>query len=62
MPVITVEMWRGRTIDQKKQLAVDITGAFEKIGVPRNAVTIVFKDNPRCNWAQGGELASEEES
>ena len=34
MPVITVEMWEGRTPDQKKQLVADITAAFTKIGVP----------------------------
>ena len=60
MPVIIVEMWQGRTLEQKKQLASDITQAFVKIGVDREQVQIIFKDNPRQNWAQGGKLASEE--
>ena len=32
MPVVTFEMWEGRTIEQKKQLAEGITSAFVKIG------------------------------
>ena len=34
MPVVTIEMWEGRSIDQKKQLAEGITASFEKIGTP----------------------------
>ncbi len=59
MPVVTVEMWEGRTPDQKKQLARDLTEAFVKIGVPAEAVHIILKDNPKGNWAIGGKLASE---
>jgi 4-oxalocrotonate tautomerase len=55
-----VEMWQGRTLEQKKQLASEITQAFVKIGVDKEQVQIIFKDNPRQNWAQGGKLASEE--
>ena len=59
MPVVIVEMWEGRTIEQKKQLAEGITSSFEKIGVPQEAVHIIIKDNPKHNWAIGGKLASE---
>jgi 4-oxalocrotonate tautomerase len=52
-------MWQGRTLEQKKQLAEDITQAFVKIGTPRDAVHIVFKDNAKQNWADGGKLAAE---
>ena len=60
MPVVTVEMWEGRTIEQKKQLVEDITSSFEKIGTPKEAVQIIIKDIPKHNWATGGKLASEE--
>jgi len=60
MPVITVEMWEGRTIGQKKQLVDGITSAMTNIGVPAEAVHIIIKDVPRHNWATGGKLASEE--
>ena len=60
MPVITVEMWAGRTIAQKKSLAREITAAFTKIGTAAEHIHIIFKDNPKHNWAIAGELASEE--
>jgi len=59
MPVVIVEMWEGRTPDQKRSLAKDITEAFVKIGTPAEAVNIILKDNPKSCWAQGGKLASE---
>ena len=59
MPVVTVEMWEGRTIEQKKQLAEGITSSLVKIGVPQEAVHVIIKDNPKHNWATGGKLASE---
>jgi len=58
MPVVIVEMWEGRTIEQKKQLAEGITSSLVKIGVPQEAVQIIIKDNPKHNWAIGGKLAS----
>jgi len=59
MPVVIVEMWEGRSIEQKKQLAHDITEAFVKIGTPADAVHVILKDNPKSCWAQGGKLAAE---
>jgi len=59
MPVVIVEMWEGRTVEQKKHLAEGITSSFVKIGVPPEAVHIIMKDNPKHNWASGGKLASE---
>ena len=60
MPVVTVEMWEGRTIEQKKQLVEGITASFTKIGTSAEAVHIIIKDIPKYNWATGGKLASEE--
>ena len=60
MPVVTVEMWEGRTIEQKKQLVEGITSSFIQIGTSPEAVQVIIKDNPKHNWAIGGKLASEE--
>ena len=60
MPVVIVEMWEGRTIEQKKQLVEGITSSFVKIGTSPEAVHVIIKDNPKHNWAIGGKLASEE--
>lgn len=59
MPVVTVEMWEGRTIEQKKELVEGITSAFAKIGTSPEGVQIIIMDIPKHNWARGGKLASE---
>jgi len=62
MPIVTVEMWEGRTIEQKKQLVEGITSVIANLGVSPEAVHIIIKDNPKHNCASGGKLASEESS
>jgi 4-oxalocrotonate tautomerase len=59
MPVVLVEMWEGRTLDQKRQLARDLTDAFVKIGVPAEAVSIIMRENPKNCWATSGQLCSD---
>ena len=59
MPVVIVEMWEGRTVEQKKQLAEGITASFAKIGTPPEGVHIIMKDIPKHNWAIAGKLTSE---
>ena len=59
MPVITVEMWEGRSIEIKKKLVKDITDVVsENLNCPKDVVTIILKDSPKYNWSLGGELAS----
>ena len=60
MPIVTVEMWEGRTIEQKKQLVEGITSVMTGLGISPEAVHIIIKDVPKHNWATGGKLASEE--
>jgi 4-oxalocrotonate tautomerase len=59
MPVVIVEMWQGRTLEQKKQLVRELTDAFVKIGTPESAVQIILKENARDCWAQSGKLCCE---
>ena len=60
MPIVTVEIYEGRTIEQKKKLVEDITSAIAtNLAVSPEAVWIIIKDNPKHNCAQGGKLASE---
>lgn len=59
MPVVIIEMWEGKSNEQKRQIARDITSSFTKIGVSPEAVHIILKGNPGHNWATGGRLASE---
>ena len=59
MPLVVVEMWEGRSVEQKKQLAEGITSVMTKMGISAEAVQVIIKDNPKHNWAKGGKLASE---
>jgi 4-oxalocrotonate tautomerase len=60
MPVVIVEWWEGRTVEQKKQLAEGITSVMVNMGIAAEAVHIIIKDNAKHNWATGGKLASEQ--
>ncbi|MFQ5825758.1 MAG: 4-oxalocrotonate tautomerase family protein [Dehalococcoidia bacterium] len=60
MPVVRVQMWPGRTQAQKAELARVITEAMVAIAhTKQEAVTVIFEDVAKDNWAQGGVLASE---
>jgi len=58
MPVVIVEMWEGRTPEQKETLIKGIAKAFEEIGVKLDALHIVIHDVPKTNWGVGGRQAS----
>jgi 4-oxalocrotonate tautomerase len=58
MPVVIVEMWEGRTSEQKETLIKGITRAFEEIGTKAEALHIVIHDVPKSNWGMRGQQAS----
>ncbi len=61
MPTIRVEMFEGRTVEQKRALAAALTKAtVETLGGSPEAVDILFFDLPRHDWATGGKLWSEQ--
>lgn len=59
MPVITIYMWSGVSVEAKKKIITGITKVFEDLGIPREAVEIVIVEVPKENWGIGGKLASE---
>ena len=60
MPIVRVEMWPGRTQEQKAELARAITDSVVSIARTTPGDTIViFQDVARENWAKGGVMASE---
>ena len=60
MPIVRVEMWSGRTREQKSELAKAITDAVVKIAkTTPEATTVIFEDIAKENWAIGGKLASD---
>ena len=60
MPTIHVEMFEGRTPEQKKKLVAEITRVtVEVLGGSPESVDILLTDVARGNWATGGLLWSE---
>jgi len=60
MPLVTIDIWEGRTVEQKRKLARAVTSAVVgAIGCPEEAVEIIIRDVPKINWATGGKLASD---
>jgi len=60
MPLVNVDLWEGRKVEEKKKLVAEITNLFVEItGCPKEAVTVIIRDVPKHNWGIGGELSSE---
>lgn len=63
MPNITVELLKGRTLDQRRAFAEAVTAsAVEILGARRPDVRIVFQEITPDSVANGGVLASEDAS
>ncbi|MGI8535391.1 MAG: 2-hydroxymuconate tautomerase [Mycobacteriales bacterium] len=57
MPFVTVHMWEGRSVDQKRALTRAITEAMvEHAGAKPDALHVVISEYPMDNWARGGVL------
>jgi len=56
MPIITVQMIKGRTLDQKRQLAKALTDTCEVLKLEPQWVTVLLQDVEKSDWAIGGEL------
>jgi 4-oxalocrotonate tautomerase family enzyme len=61
MPVVTIQTWTGKSVEQKEKLMRGIKKAFEDIGVDPSGLTIIIHDILRYNWAKAGEQVSKEE-
>lgn len=60
MPTIHVEMFAGRTVEQKRALAAALTEATVKtLGGSPDAVDVIFRDVERHDWATAGQLWSD---
>jgi 4-oxalocrotonate tautomerase len=60
MPTLRVELFEGRTVEQKAALARELTHACVKVlGGSADGVDVVFFDIARQNWATGGTLWSQ---
>ncbi len=60
MPIVTIQMYEGRTIEQKRALVEAITRAMVEIAkTTSDQVNVVIQDVPRTNWGFDGKLASD---
>lgn len=60
MPILRIEMLEGRTPAQKQELAEVLSRETARItGCSLAAITIVFDDIKRDNWAVAGRLFSQ---
>jgi 4-oxalocrotonate tautomerase len=60
MPEVYIYMADGRTVDQKRAVAREVTDSIAKnLNVPADAVIVQFVEAPRDSKARGGVLFSE---
>ncbi|MCK8518819.1 2-hydroxymuconate tautomerase [Methanoculleus sp. 7T] len=60
MPVVTIRMAEGRTLEQKRKLAGEITAAIVgTLGVDPERVMVFFEELESENIARAGRLLSE---
>ena len=60
MPTIRIELFEGRTAEQKAALAREITDACVRVlGGSADGVDMIFSDVARHDWATGGVLWSD---
>lgn len=57
MPIISVKLAKGRTMDQKRAFAQAVTqAAADILAVRPEWVTVLFEELDRENWATAGVL------
>ncbi len=62
MPVVTVELWSGRTVNQKRRLIAAITNAMiECVDSSPEHLHVIIHDVPKDSWGRDGKLSSDSE-
>ena len=60
MPIITVDLFEGRTREQKDQFAKAVTeAAVQALKAPVEHTWVVFRDHAKSDWAMGGKLCDQ---
>ena len=61
MPVVIVEMWAGRSVEQKRNLVQALTRAMvDYAGADPTHLHVIIHETPRESWGRNGKLGSEE--
>lgn len=57
MPKVTIQIFEGRTLEQKRAMVAKVTDAIvETIGARREGVDITILEISKAQYAVGGEL------
>ncbi|MCK9162038.1 MAG: 4-oxalocrotonate tautomerase family protein [Arcobacter butzleri] len=63
MPYINVKVAGSLTIEQKREIADDISETMLRVcGKPKPSCYIVFDEVSRENWAKGDEILSDQDA
>lgn len=61
MPIVQIDLFTGRSLEQKRLLAEKVTRAItESIGAPAESVSIIIREMSKENYAQAGKLAADQ--
>ena len=53
--LISIDCYSGRTVDMKRTLYGEVLQRLEVIGIPRDHVSIVLREEPHENWGSDAE-------
>lgn len=60
MPVVTIEMWEGRTREQKRHLVEAVTRAMvEYAGASPEHLHVIIYEIAKENWGRAGRLSAD---
>lgn len=60
MPFVSVKLLKGRSLEQKRELAQAITDAMERIcSAPRQGTMVVFEEYEKEDWSVAGQLVAD---
>jgi 4-oxalocrotonate tautomerase family enzyme len=62
MPVVTVQLWTGRTVNQKRRLVAAITEAMvQHADCGPDHLHVIIQDVPKESWGRAGKLGIDNE-
>ncbi len=57
MPIITVDLFEGRTREQREAFAKAVTdAAIQILKAPVDHTWVIFRDHAKTHWAMAGKL------
>jgi 4-oxalocrotonate tautomerase len=60
MPIVTIKIAKGRSVEQKRKLVKSVTNSIvSELDVKEEWITVLIEEFDRENWSTGGELHSD---